>query len=593
LTIRARLLWLTVGLAVPLLLIGFYNLWEAWNVSREQLNESIERQAELAATAFDQWIRSHTQTLTTISTLSQNNNQATLKDYLNSIVETRPHWLDVQIVNQSGETVLSQNVRDKPLPLVSIETLRQEIATRKTLVIITEQISEENVRLLSLALPLANGNFVVARIEGEGASNVFQQLNLPEDHIIAVFDSNNRLLYRNNVSPEQVSSDVSNTPLLTALRDKRVGTIEVESPYDRIRRVYGLSRIEGVNCIVAVGIPSEALYGPARRQYGRQLVLGAAILFLAVFLVLYLARAIVEPIRQLTDAARAFGAGDLHARTEIRNSDETFHQLGETFNQMAEQIAEREEKQRQLDRLKSEFVSSVSHELRTPLTTIKALVRVLEREGVSLDERSEYLRTIAIECDRQIEFIENLLDLSRIESETESISLVKTDVWDVIRQSTEIHGRTASSRDLVLRLDEPKEMVPAVRSDAPSLRRIISSLIENAMKYTPESGEIGVSCERRGENVAIGVCDSGCGIAPEDLPFIFDKFYRGRPLAIDGIDVECEPPSNISGTGLGLYLVKNLVGRVRGQISVQSPTREGGRGTCFQVLLPIFPDPPE
>lgn len=89
-TIRARLLWLTIGLVVPLFLVGFYNLWEAWQVSRAQLNESIERQADLAATAFEQWIAAQTQTLTTISTLAESGNQALLKDYLNSIVRTHP-----------------------------------------------------------------------------------------------------------------------------------------------------------------------------------------------------------------------------------------------------------------------------------------------------------------------------------------------------------------------------------------------------------------------------------------------------------------------------------------------------------------------
>ena len=355
-TIRARLLWLTIGLVVPLSLIGFYNLWEAWQVSREQLDKSIERQAELAATAFEQWVEAQTQTLTTVSTLAQSDNPATVRDYLNSIVETRPHWLDVQIVNPAGNVILSQTVRDKPLPLVSIETLRREIAAKNSLVILTEQISEENLRLLSLALPTANGNFVVARIDGGSASNIFRKLNLPEENTIIVFDSNNRLLYRNNVSPEQFSSDVNNTPLLSALIDKKTATVEVESPYDKIERVYGLARIEAANCVVAVGVPSENLYAPAKRQYWRQLWVGALVASLAVLLILYIARGITRPLRKLTDAARLFGAGDLHARTDTSGTARPIPELGETFNRMADQIAGREEKLKELDRLKSEFV---------------------------------------------------------------------------------------------------------------------------------------------------------------------------------------------------------------------------------------------
>lgn len=571
---------LTVGIAVPLSLVGFYNLWESWNVSRAQLNESVERQAELAATAFEQWIAAQTQTLTTISNLSKSDNPASLKDYLNSIVKTRPHWLDVQIVNQSGEIILSQNVRDKPLPLVSIQTLSHEMALKKSLVIFTEQVTEDNVRLLSLAFPIGDGNFVAARIDGAGASNVFRKLNLPEEHIIAVFDSNNRLLYRNNVGLEQVSSDVSDTPLLSAISDQSTATIEVESPYDKIRRVYGISRVETGHCVVAVGVPSEKLYAPAKQQYRRQLWVGALISFLAVLLVLYIARGIVQPIRRLSDAARAFGAGDLQARADISREHYEIRELGETFNQMAGQIGEREERQRELDNLKSEFVSSVSHELRTPLTTIKTLVRVLQGNNISGEEKEEYLQAIAVECNRQIEFVQNLLDLTRIESDSANPVLMATNIVEVLEPCIETYRQAAFTNDLGLKLSIPAEAVPLVLTNPQTLRRIVSSLIENAVKYTPPSGEITVSIVSRESGIAVMVADTGRGISREDLPHIFDKFYQGKPLDED-------PTPAAAGIGLGLYLVKSLVRRINAEISVESPVKHRGRGTCFTLIVPF------
>jgi len=586
LSIRARLLWLTIGLVVPLLLVGFYNLWEAWQISRKQLNESIERQAELAATAFEQWIEAQAQTLRTISTLSQSDNPATLKDYLNSIIKTRPHWLDVQIVSPSGEIVLSQTVRDKPLPLVSIEMLRREIVAKRSLVIFTEQISEENFRLLSLAQPLPDGNFIVARIDGASASGVFKQLDLPEDNIIAVFDPNSRLLYRSNVSPEQMSADVSDTPLLSALSNKELATAEVESPYDKISRVYGLARIEAVNCVVAVGVPSENLYAPAKRQFWRQLWVGLLITSGAIILVLFIARGIIEPLRVLTGAARGFGAGDLAARVPISHSSPV-RELGETFNQMADQIVAREERQKELDRLKSEFVSSVSHELRTPLTTIKTLTHVLESDQISQSERAEYLRTIAEECDRQIDFVQNLLDLSRIESGAFRVSIVETNVIGILRECLEASYRAARTREIDLKLEKRTENLPAVLTDAAALRRIVSSLIENAMKYTPESGRIIISAEQRSEKIAVTVTDDGCGIAADDLSQIFEKFYRGKPFQADESDEECAPENEAAGIGLGLYLVKTLVEQIEGEIFAESPVHETGRGSRFTVLLPV------
>jgi signal transduction histidine kinase len=596
LSIRARLLCLTLGLLIPLVLAGFFNLWGFWQTSRTQLDESLKRQAELAAAAFEQRILAYRQTLEMISVLASNNeSRLALQDYLDSFVKTRPNWLDVQIINSDGETVLSQSNKSLNLEAVPIKELKEEAARENSFVISTEQSAGENLRLLSLALPIGDGNFVVARISGASVSQVFENLKLPEDNIIAVFDKNNRLLYRSRVSPEQMSLDVDETPLFAALKEKRQGTIEVESPYDKIRRVYGLARIEAVNSVVIVGTPSAKLYEPAREQFIRQMLFGLLVAVLAVAAAYWMARSITRPMRHLTGAARAFGAGDLTARTEVAG-DGTIGELGLTFNQMAEEITQREEELKALDRLKSEFVSSVSHELRTPLTTIKTLTRVLQSNKISEAERGEFLETIAVECDRQIDFVQTLLDLSRIESGAYKISLAQTDAAKVLRESIEAHRRTADSRKLNLKfIASPNDLPPAL-TDAGALRRIVSSLIENAMKYTPEGGEIAVSANQKNARIAVEITDDGCGIRAEDLPRVFEKFYRGQPLesksnANDGgefsSEIDCVAASEAAGVGLGLYLVHNLVEQISGEIVAESPVKEKGRGTKFTVFLPV------
>ncbi|MBX7169533.1 MAG: HAMP domain-containing protein [Pyrinomonadaceae bacterium] len=592
-TIRARLLLLTIGLIIPLVLFGFYNLWSAWHASREKLNESIEQQANLAATAFEQWLGAQRQTLVTISTLSQDSNSATLKDFLNSIVKTRPHWLDVQIVSPTGEILLSQTVRDKPLPLVSIETLRQEVNQKKRLVIFTEQITDENLRLLSMAMPIENGNFVVARIDGTYVSNVFKQLDLPEEHVIAVFDPNNRLLYRNRVSPEQMSQDVSKALLLSALKNSRSATVEIESPYDKIKRVYGLAKVETANCIIAVGVPSSELYQFARNQYWLQFWFGLVITILAVMLALFIAQGIVEPLRVLTIATRLFGAGNLTIRSPIIGHG-SLRQLGINFNQMAEHIADREEKLKALDRLKSDFVSNVSHELRTPLTTIKALTRVLRNQKLNASQKEEYLQTIAIECDRQIDFVQNLLDLSRIESGAYKVSFKPIEIYPLLVKTIETHKRAALAKGINLTLDHTVSSFPEVETDSATLQRIVISLIENAIKYTQQNGTIRVKVKELAEKIAITISDNGCGINSDDLPQIFEKYFRGRPfippvdLSQDENDSDKFPSVNeTSGIGLGLYLVKSLVDQLKGEIMVESPFEENFRGTRFTILIPI------
>lgn len=122
------------------------------------------------------------------------------------------------------------------------------------------------------------------------------------------------------------------------------------------------------------------------------------------------------------------------------------------------------------------------------------------------------------------------------------------------------------------------------------LRRVVSNLIENAMKYTYEGGSISVLVDRQPEHVAVKVIDDGCGIAGADLQHVFEKFYRGRPFAKMNNDVcieeECPISNETSGTGLGLYIVRNLAEQIGAEISVASPA-DGGRGTRFTLLVPF------
>ncbi len=595
-TIRARLVWLTLGLIVPLVLAGFFNLWNFRQANRAQLDELLEQQAKLAARAFEQRIMSHRQTLETISfLLNSGEDTFTLQDYLDSIVKTRPNWLDVQIVNASGEVILSQRNKPPNLSPDFTKQIKEEAERENSFVVSTEVTADKKLSVLSLALPIANRNFVVARINGASVTEVFEKLNLPEDSLIAVFDKNNRLLYRNHGLSEQMSLDAGGTPLFNALNEKREGAIEVKSPYDGIERVYGLARVEAANSTVAVGIPSAKLYEPAWRQFVRQTLFSLLMTILAMAAAFLMARNISRPMRRLTGAARRFGAGDLTARAEIGGGG-SITELGTTFNQMAQEIEQREEELKALDRLKSEFVSSVSHELRTPLTTIKTLTRVLQSDKISAAERAEFLETIAVECDRQIDFVQNLLDLSRIESGAYKISLAPIDVVKILWEIIETHQRAAIARKLSLKFTSPPNDLPFALTDAGALRQIVSSLVENAIKYTPEGGAVTIAASRKNGRIAIEISDDGCGIAAEDLPRIFEKFYRGRPLESPNKtetggefpdEDECAAVSETVGVGLGLYLVHNLVEQIGGEIIAESPVAKNGRGSKFTVFLPV------
>jgi two-component system phosphate regulon sensor histidine kinase PhoR len=253
---------------------------------------------------------------------------------------------------------------------------------------------------------------------------------------------------------------------------------------------------------------------------------------------------------------------------------------------MARQIAEREERLKELDQLKSEFVSSVSHELKTPLTTIKLLSHLLQRSGLAEDERLDYSKTIAIECDRQIDFIGNLLDLSRIESGAYKLRKMRVDVGDLIASSVNVERHRAESLGLMLTTKVAPALAP-LKGDFEALRRVVRGLVDNAIKYTPEGGDIVVSAQQAGDMLEIVVKDTGKGISEADLPHVFEKFYRARSETEPGNGSTTSPGTAAAGVGLGLYLAQHVVGQLDGEIVVNS---KEGSGTTFSVRLPPWSD---
>jgi signal transduction histidine kinase len=304
---------------------------------------------------------------------------------------------------------------------------------------------------------------------------------------------------------------------------------------------------------------------------------GLIALFLAVVAALVIERSIVLPIRRLRATAQRLGGGDLTARVPRLGGGE-IGDLGTVFNAMATQIAEREERLTELDRLKSEFVSNVSHELKTPLTTIKLLAHLLRRGDVTEEEKLDHSETIAVECDRQIDFVGNLLDLSRIESGAYRLRTTRLDIRELIDSCVEVERHRAESLNLTLTSKLPKEL-SAVSGDHEALRRVIRGLIDNAIKYTPEGGQITVSAQESTETIAISISDTGKGIAETDLPHVFEKFYRA------GLETD---DASSPGVGLGLYLAQHIVGQLNGEISVASAVI-GEPRSCLASLYPSMP----
>ncbi len=586
--IRGKLLILVVGIAVPLVLVGVLDLRNMWRLSRAQLDDSVKQQVELAAVALERWLDDQKKALDAIAALAvdKDTRSPAIRENLENVLRTRPFWMDLRITNAAGTTIMAQPARKEVLPSALADHLVSEMRERNSWTVITDRTQDEARPIVIIAVPINEGGAVIARIDGAAINELFDSIQLSRQVVLSVLDSEGRALYRRRGSDAPMGADVSWAPLSSVLGMSHTNVVELTSPVDGIKRVYGVAHIRETELVAMIGIPSSTLYEPARRRLNRYALLGLIALMFAIGAALVVERSIVRPVRRLRSTAQRLGEGDLRARAPVKEAGE-IGDLAKAFNAMAAQIQEREARLTELDQLKSEFVSSVSHELKTPLTTIKVLAHLLQREGLSDEERLDYLKTIVTECDRQIDFVVNLLDLSRIESGGYNLSKSRVNVNKLIESCVEVERHRAKTLGLTITTDVNPEL-PPVQADFEALRRVIHGLIDNAIKYTPEGGRVEVSASSSDENVNVAVADNGQGIAPADLPYVFKKFYRGNSASDSSDDEQASGSGTAApGVGLGLYLAKHIVEQFGGGISVEG--RVTG-GTIFTVLLPISQD---
>lgn len=300
-------------------------------------------------------------------------------------------------------------------------------------------------------------------------------------------------------------------------------------------------------------------------SYGAIVTAAAIAALIACVIGYFVSRGIARPIQRITSTARQIRNGDLTARSQVTGPDEV-GQLGETFDDMATTI-ERDLK------LEHRLTGDVAHELRTPLMAMQATVEAMQ-DGV-LPADDEHLEVVAGEVRRLSRLIDAMLKLSRLENGTTELKVERTDLVYLVRNLVTSQHQLFHERGLHLRfVDDTPHGELSADVDPDLLREAIVNLMSNAMRYTNADGWVKVSLRQDHSDALIAVQDTGIGIAKEDIPQTFARFWRS--------DVSRERESG--GLGVGLAITKEIVDRHNGTILVES---ELGRGTTFTLRVPL------
>ncbi|MBE0671128.1 MAG: HAMP domain-containing protein [Anaerolineales bacterium] len=293
---------------------------------------------------------------------------------------------------------------------------------------------------------------------------------------------------------------------------------------------------------------------------------------MAMVLGYFLSSTITDRVHQLKDAAEKLAEGDLKTRVAVQGRDEV-SMLAHTFNQMAEQLEAVDAKQRELEKLRTELIAWVGHDLQTPLASIRAILEALEDDLVEDPQTiKRYLNTAQRDVRSLSALIDDLFQMAQLSAGGIPLDRAKSSLADLISDTLESFSELAARQGVKLE-GSVEAGVDPVSMDTQRIGRVLNNLIGNAIRHTPSQGEVKVHARRTGAGVEVSVSDTGEGIRSEDLPHVFESFYRG----------EKSRSRNTGGAGLGLAISHGIVQAHGGELYVESAA---GRGSRFTFNIP-------
>jgi len=339
-------------------------------------------------------------------------------------------------------------------------------------------------------------------------------------------------------------------------------TLDLPEQEFEVRTVYG--RI-GPDLVLQIGesLEEDAEFLELHRTVFIPLM--AVMVIIAALVGWLMARRALTGVEEVTQTAIEISKGALDKRVPFKARGDEIERLATTFNYMLDRI-------NLLIKGMREMSDNIAHDLRSPLARIRGVAEMALTTSATEEEHKAMAGSMLEECDRLLGMINAMLDIAEAESGAGEIKLEEVDLVSIIQRACELFQAIAEENSVTIAAELP-ESCP-VYGEARKLQRIVANLLDNALKFTPAQGTVTVSLKADNGQVAISVSDTGIGISEDDLPHIFERFYR------------CDNSRAWYGTGLGLSLVKAIAGSLGGSVNAKSHL---GEGSTFTVTLPQLP----
>jgi heavy metal sensor kinase len=399
------------------------------------------------------------------------------------------------------------------------------------------------------------GDSAIIEAEAAGVKEVFFRFLSVDGR---VFSSSNMSYWKD--------IDIDETAIKELLRERQpvFKTITIASRSEKVRILYA---VLSPRIILQVGVAMESY---SRFLDAFRSIFIATMTFLIVLAAgvgWFMARRAVSGIEAVTRTAQNISGGTLEERVPVKARGDEIDRLALTFNQMLDRI------QALLKEIK-EMSDNMAHDLRSPIARIRGAAEVTLTSGKAVSEYEGMAASTIEECDRLLDMINTMLMISKTESGVDKFSRKDVDLTGIVRQACELFEPTAEDRKMILSCDVPDGI--HLIGDTPMIQRMLSNLLDNAIKYTPSGGTVNIAVSESGAQVIVVVRDTGIGISQADLPRIFERFYR------------CDQSRSQAGIGLGLSLARAIARAHGGDIAVTSAPNQG---STFTVTLPKSSSP--